>query len=111
MRPELESAAAEVERLTALRDRAAKGSAERRELNHQLIEARRRLLDVEWRRRDRRRCAVAPAVALSLGGSSRRLLVFYPCLPRRGVAESQGGSDLLPGLCAGRVRGGLALQF
>jgi len=54
MRPELESAAAEVERLTALRDAAEKGSAEHRELNHQLIKARRRLMDVEWGNRERR---------------------------------------------------------
>ena len=55
MRPGLESAAKEVERLTALRDAAEKGSAEHRELNHQLIKARRRLYEVEWGRRDLRR--------------------------------------------------------
>jgi hypothetical protein len=43
MRPEHESAAAEVERLTKLRDEAEKGSEEHRELNHELIKARRRL--------------------------------------------------------------------
>jgi hypothetical protein len=52
---EQESAAAEVERLTKLRDAAEKGSAEHRELNHLLIKARRRLYDVEWGRTDRRR--------------------------------------------------------
>jgi hypothetical protein len=55
MRQERESAAAEVERLTKLRDEAAKGSAEHRELNHQLIKARRRLLEIEWGPRGRRR--------------------------------------------------------
>jgi hypothetical protein len=55
MGQEQESAAAEVERLTRLRDAAEKGSAEHRELNHRLTNARRRLLDVEWGKRDRRR--------------------------------------------------------
>jgi hypothetical protein len=55
MRPEHEIAAAEVERLTRLRDAAEKGSAEHRELNHQLIKARRRLYEVEWGKRGRRR--------------------------------------------------------
>jgi hypothetical protein len=55
MGQERESAAAEVERLTRLRDEAEKGSAEHRELNHQLMKARRRLLDVEWGKRHRRR--------------------------------------------------------
>jgi hypothetical protein len=55
MGQEQESAAAEVERLTRLRDAAKKGSAEHRELSHRLMKARRRLLDVEWRKRDRRR--------------------------------------------------------
>jgi hypothetical protein len=54
MRREHESAAAEVERLTRLRDAAVKGSAEHRELNHKLIKARRRLLGIECRRRGRR---------------------------------------------------------
>jgi hypothetical protein len=49
-----ESAAAEVERLTKLRDAADKGSAEHRELNHELIKARRRLYEIQWGRRDRR---------------------------------------------------------
>jgi hypothetical protein len=39
MGSEHETAAAEVERLTQLRDEAEKGSAEHRELNHQLIKA------------------------------------------------------------------------
>jgi hypothetical protein len=52
---EQESAAAEVERLTRLRDAAEKGSAEHRELNHKLIGARRRLYDVGWGIRDQRR--------------------------------------------------------
>jgi hypothetical protein len=55
MGQERESAAAEVERLTKLRDAAKKGSAEHRELNHQLIKARRRLYGVEWGKRGRRR--------------------------------------------------------
>lgn len=55
MGQEHESAAAEVERLTRLRDEAEKGSAEHRELNHDLIKARRRLYEIEWGRRDRRR--------------------------------------------------------
>lgn len=54
MGPERENAAAEVERLTALRDQAEKGSDEHRELNHLLIRARRRLLDTEWGKRRRR---------------------------------------------------------
>jgi hypothetical protein len=41
-------AAAEVERLTRLRDAAEKGSREHRELNHKLIRARRRLHGVRW---------------------------------------------------------------
>jgi hypothetical protein len=48
MEPEREEAAAEVERLTRLRDAAEKGSDEHRELNHKLIRARRRLLDLGW---------------------------------------------------------------
>jgi hypothetical protein len=52
---ERESAAAEVERLTKLRDEADKGSVEHRELNHKLMKARRRLYEIEWGRRDRRR--------------------------------------------------------
>jgi hypothetical protein len=52
---EQESAAAEVERLTKLRDAAEKGSVERSELSYQLIEARRRLYNIEWGQRDRRR--------------------------------------------------------
>jgi hypothetical protein len=55
MRPELENAAAEVERLTALRDQAETGTPEHRELNHQLIKARRRLYEIEWGKRERRR--------------------------------------------------------
>jgi hypothetical protein len=51
---EQESAAAEVERLTKLRDEAEKGSAEHRELNHRLMKARRRLYEVEWGGRERR---------------------------------------------------------
>lgn len=39
MGQERESAAAEVERLTKLRDQAETGSAEHRELNHLLIKA------------------------------------------------------------------------
>jgi hypothetical protein len=54
MRPEPESAAAEVERLTALRNQAEPGSAEHRELNHKLVKARRRLYEIEWGKRDRR---------------------------------------------------------
>jgi hypothetical protein len=54
MRPELENAAVEVERLSTLRDRAEKGSAEHRELKHQLIKARRRLWEVEWGKLKRR---------------------------------------------------------
>jgi hypothetical protein len=50
-----ESAAAEVERLTRLRDEAEKGSSQHRELNHKLMKARRRLLDIEWGPHDRRR--------------------------------------------------------
>jgi hypothetical protein len=48
MRPELENAAAEVERLTALRNQATPGSPEHRELNHKLIKARKRLYEIEW---------------------------------------------------------------
>lgn len=48
---EQESAAAEVERLTRLRDQAESGSPEHRELNHLLIKARRRLNETEWRKR------------------------------------------------------------
>jgi hypothetical protein len=55
MRQERESAAAEVERLTRLRDEAEKGSAAHRELNHQLIRARRRLHEIPTGMRDRRR--------------------------------------------------------
>jgi hypothetical protein len=55
MRPQHEIAAAEVERLTRLRDEAEKGSAEHRELNHELIKARRRLYEGEWRKRPRQR--------------------------------------------------------
>jgi hypothetical protein len=51
---EHETAVAEVERLTKLRDEAEKGSAEHRELNHRLMRARRRLYEVEWGRRERR---------------------------------------------------------
>jgi hypothetical protein len=51
---ERESAAAEVERLTRLRDQAETGSAEHRELNHKLMKARRRLYEIEWGRRERR---------------------------------------------------------
>jgi hypothetical protein len=54
MGQEQESAAAEVERLTRLRDAAEKGSAEHRELNYQLMKARRRLYEIEWGRRERR---------------------------------------------------------
>jgi hypothetical protein len=43
MRQEQESAAAEVQRLTRPRDEAEKGSREHRELNHELMKARRRL--------------------------------------------------------------------
>jgi hypothetical protein len=50
-----ESAAAEVERLTKLRDRAESGSSEHRELNHLLIKARRRLYQIESGKRDRPR--------------------------------------------------------
>jgi hypothetical protein len=53
MGQERESAAAEVERVTKLRDEAEKGSAEHRELNH-LIKARRRLYEIEWGKRTRR---------------------------------------------------------
>jgi hypothetical protein len=52
---ERESAAAEVERLTKLRDRAEPGSAEHRELNHLLVKARRRLYEIEWGKRQPRR--------------------------------------------------------
>jgi hypothetical protein len=52
---EQESAAAEVERLTRLRDAAERGSSEHRELNHELIKARRRLYEVEWGKREGRR--------------------------------------------------------
>jgi hypothetical protein len=55
MRPEHESAAAEVERPTRLRDEAETGSSEHRELNHRLIKARRRLYELEWGKRHRRR--------------------------------------------------------
>lgn len=51
MGSEQEKAAAEVERLTALRDAAEKGSEEHRELNHRLIKARRRLYGVGFRER------------------------------------------------------------
>jgi hypothetical protein len=54
MGQERESAAAEVERLTRLRDAAEKGSAEHRELNHRLMKARRRLYEVESRSGGRR---------------------------------------------------------
>jgi hypothetical protein len=47
MTQERDNAAAEIERLTALRDAAEKGSAEHRELNHRLMKARRRLYEVE----------------------------------------------------------------
>jgi hypothetical protein len=49
-----ESVAAEVERLTRLRDEAEKGSAQHRELNHRLMKARRQLYEIEWGRRERR---------------------------------------------------------
>jgi hypothetical protein len=52
---ERESAEAEVERLTRLRDAAEKGSVERSELSYQLIKARRRLYEVGWGKSDRRR--------------------------------------------------------
>jgi hypothetical protein len=55
MKADRKKAAAEVERLTRLRDAAEKGSDEHRELNHKLMQARRRLLDVEWGKRDGRR--------------------------------------------------------
>ena len=55
MGQERESAAAEVERLTKLRDEAEKGSAEHRELNHRLMKARRRLYKTESGGRGRRR--------------------------------------------------------
>jgi hypothetical protein len=55
MGQERESAATEVERLTRLRDQAEPGSAEHRELNHLLIKARRRLYDIQWAKRERRR--------------------------------------------------------
>jgi hypothetical protein len=55
MRQEQESAAAEVERLARPRDEAETGSAEHRQLNHRLMKARRRLYEVEWGKRDRRR--------------------------------------------------------
>jgi hypothetical protein len=51
---EQETAAAEVEKLTKLRNEAEKGSPEHRELNHRLMKARRRLYEVEWGRRERR---------------------------------------------------------
>jgi hypothetical protein len=51
---EHQSAAAEVERLTKLRDQAEKGSPEHRELNHAVIKARRRLYEIEWSTRRRR---------------------------------------------------------
>jgi hypothetical protein len=54
MKPDREEAAAEVERLTRLRDEAEKGSDEHRELNHLLMKARRRLLDLGWPKTDRR---------------------------------------------------------
>jgi hypothetical protein len=54
MRPELESAAAELERLTMLRNQAQPGSSEHRELNHKLMKARRRLYEIEWGKRGRR---------------------------------------------------------
>jgi hypothetical protein len=54
MGQERESAAAEVERLTKLRDEAVKGSAEHRELNLRLMKARRRLYEVGWGRREPR---------------------------------------------------------
>jgi hypothetical protein len=54
MRSEHESAAAEVERLTKLRDAAEEGSAEHRELNHKLIGARRKLYGIQWGKRARR---------------------------------------------------------
>jgi hypothetical protein len=41
MGPERENAAAEVERLTKLRDHAENGTREHRELNHKLMKARR----------------------------------------------------------------------
>lgn len=50
-REEHESTAAEVERLTRLRDEAEKGSPEHRELNHRLMKARRRLYEIEWGKR------------------------------------------------------------
>jgi hypothetical protein len=53
MEREQESAAAEVERLTRLRDEAEKGSSEHQELDHRLIKARRRLYEIEPKR-DRR---------------------------------------------------------
>jgi hypothetical protein len=55
MGQERQRAAAEVERLTKLRDQAETGSAEHRELNHLLIKARRRLYEIEWGKRARRR--------------------------------------------------------
>jgi hypothetical protein len=54
MERELEEAAAEVKRLTRLRDEAEKGSAEHQELNSKLIRARKRLYGIQWGRRPRR---------------------------------------------------------
>jgi hypothetical protein len=46
-----DSAAAEVERLTKLRDEAERGSEEHGALNHQLMKARRRLYEIDWGKR------------------------------------------------------------
>jgi hypothetical protein len=61
---EHESAAAEVERLTRLRDEADKGSPAHRELNHQLIKVRRRerqLMALRMRPREASRGQLAGA--------------------------------------------------
>jgi hypothetical protein len=52
---ELEEAAAEVDRLTRLRDEAEKGSAEHRELNAKLVRARKRQWGIQFGRREPRR--------------------------------------------------------
>jgi hypothetical protein len=54
MERELEEAAADVERLTRLRDQAEPGSEEHRELNRKLIGARRRLYGIQFPKRPRR---------------------------------------------------------
>jgi hypothetical protein len=72
------------ERLTKLRDEAESGSREHRELNHELMKARRRLYEIEWGRRERCRELKCPLCLKRLDASDVPV----------GVARNEGGANM-----------------